>query len=211
MSRVRDSFHQLRSINRRKFIYYGAAVLSTGILAGCANESKQASASSPSSANSAAESKLDKVTFGTNWYAQAEHGGFYQAVATGIYKSYGLDVTIKMGGAQVNGTLLLMGGAVDFFMGDGANAFKAVEEGIPKITVAAIFQKDPQVLLAHPGVGNDSLFNLKGKPIFVSAAANTTYWPLLVKKFGFFVVLLCFYNFSVGFFFFVFFFVFLVF
>ena len=198
MSRVRDSFHQLCSINRRKFIYYGAAVLSTGILAGCANESKQASASSPSHANSAAESKLDKVTFGTNWYAQAEHGGFYQAVATGIYKSYGLDVTIKMGGAQVNGTLLLMGGAVDFFMGDGANAIKAVEEGIPKITVAAIFQKDPQVLLAHPGVGNDSLFKLKGKPIFVSAAANTNYWPFLVAKYGYTDDQKRPYNFSVG-------------
>ena len=172
-------------MNRRKFIYYGATTLSTGILAACNNKAPQGAISSPDSANTAAKSKLDKITFGTNWYAQAEHGGFYQAVATDIYKDHGLDVTIKMGGAQVNGTLLLMGGAVDFFMSDGANALKALEEGIPKITVAAIFQKDPQVLIAHPGVGNDSLEKLKGKPIFVSSAANITYWPFLTSKYGY--------------------------
>jgi NitT/TauT family transport system substrate-binding protein len=128
---------------------------------------------------------LDKITFGTNWYAEAEHGGFYQAIATGIYKQHGLEVTLKMGGPQVNGTQLLMGGAIDFFMGYGADAIKAVESGIPKIVVAAIFQKDPQVLIAHPGVGNDSLEALKGKPIFISTQAYTTYWPFLKAKYGF--------------------------
>jgi NitT/TauT family transport system substrate-binding protein len=78
-----------------------------------------------------------------------------------------------------------MGGAVDFFMGYGSDAIKAVEEGIPKITVASMFQKDPQVLIAHPDVGVDSLEDLKGKPIIISAAANTTFWPFLKGKFGF--------------------------
>lgn len=179
-------------ISRRRFLQYGTLALGTSIFTACSNSSKTPSGVSPSpAANSnpstspATQGNLDKVTFGTNWFAQAEHGGFYQAVATGIYKNYGLDVTIKMGGPQVNGTQLLMGGAINFFMGNSADAIKSIEQEIPKVTVAAIFQKAPQILMAHPGVGNDSLEKLKGKPIFVSASANTTYWPLLKAKYGF--------------------------
>lgn len=168
-------------VNRRKFIQYSSLTIGSSLFAAC---NKNNSNVSPA-ATTASGSKLDKVTYGTNWFAQAEHGGFYQAVATGIYQEHGLDVTIKMGGPQVNGTQLLMGGVVDFFMGFGANAIKAVEEGIPKITVAAIFQKDPQVLIAHPGVGNDSLEKLKGKPILVSSSADITYWPFLKAKYKF--------------------------
>ena len=178
--------NRIYQINRRKFIQYGSLTLGSAIVTACTSNSNQTSSQSASpTATPAASGKLDKVTYGTNWFAQAEHGGFYQAVATGIYKEHGLDVTIKMGGPQVNGTQLLMGDAVDFFMGYGSDAIKAVEEGIPKITVASMFQKDPQVLIAHPDVGVDSLEDLKGKPIIVSAAANTTYWPFLKGKFGF--------------------------
>ncbi|HEY9637005.1 MAG TPA: ABC transporter substrate-binding protein [Coleofasciculaceae cyanobacterium] len=178
---------EIYQVNRRKFIQYGSLALGSSIIAACGgNSSKVASdGASPASTPGASSSKLDKVTYGTNWFAEAEHGGFYQAVAKGIYQEYGLDVTIKMGGPQVNGTQLLMGGAIDFYMGYGADAIKAIEEGIPKVTVAAIFQKDPQVLIAHPGVGNDSLDKLKGKPILVSSAANTTYWPFLKGKYKF--------------------------
>lgn len=173
-------------INRRHFIQYASLAIGSGIIAACTNTSSKAPSQSASPrSNMASTGQLDKITYGTNWFAQAEHGGFYQAVATGIYKEHGLDVTIKMGGPQANSTQLLMGGAVDFFMGYGSDAIKAIEEGIPKITVAAIFQKDPQVLIAHPGAGNDSLEKLKGKPILVSAAANTTYWPFLKAKYKF--------------------------
>src|SRR4028118_1775047 len=177
---------KIYQINRRKFIQYSSLTLGSSVFAACTNSNSKAPADSASPASSSAASgKLDKVTYGTNWYAQAEHGGFYQAIATGIYREHGLDVTIKMGGPQANGTQLLMGGAVDFFMGYGADAIKAVEEGIPKVTVASIFQKDPQVLIAHPNTGVKTLEDFKGKPIFVSAAANTTYWPFLKNKYGF--------------------------
>jgi NitT/TauT family transport system substrate-binding protein len=178
---------EIYRISRRKFIQYSSLALGSGLVAACGNNTSTAPADSTSSASTPGSTpgKLEKVTLGTNWFAQAEHGGFYQAVAKGIYKDHGLDVTIKMGGPQVNGTQLLMGGAVDFFMGFGAGAIKAVEEGIPKITVAAIFQKDPQVLIAHPGVGNESLEKLKGKPILISSAANVTYWPFLKAKYKF--------------------------
>lgn len=165
--------------NRRKFLQYSSLAVSGQLLTACAIPTNQ------SSSEQATGDSLDKVTYGTNWYAQAEHGGFYQALATGIYQEYGLDVTIKMGGAQVNGTQLLMGKAVDFFMGYGSDAIKAVEAGIPKITVAAIFQKDPQVLIAHPGVGNDSLEDFQAKPLYISAAANSTYWRFLQAKYGY--------------------------
>src|SRR6266704_3393883 len=93
---------------------------------------------------------LDKVSFGTNWVAEAEHGGFFQAVADGTYKKYGLDVTIVPGGPNENNRMLLIAGKLDFFM--SANtlmSFDAVANNVPVVTVAAIFQKDPQVLLTH--------------------------------------------------------------
>jgi NitT/TauT family transport system substrate-binding protein len=132
-----------------------------------------------------AQPSLDAVTLATNWYAEVEHGGFYQALATGIYERYGLKVTIKMGGAGVNVLQLLVGGAADFAIGSSLDALTAVESAIPLVTVAAIFQKDPQILMAHPGVGHASLASLKGKPIYASAGANVTYWPFLRSRFGF--------------------------
>ncbi len=89
---------------------------------------------------------LDKVTFGTNWLAEAEHGGFYQAVVDGTYAKYGLDVTIVPGGPQANNGILLPAGKIDFYMGGNMiQAFSAVEQNIPTVVVAAFFQKDPQM------------------------------------------------------------------
>lgn len=170
-------------LNRRKFIKYGSLVLGTSIVAACSNSEPP---KSTTTASPATASKLSKVTFGTNWVAEAEHGGFYQALATGIYKDHGLDVSIKMGGPGVaSGTQLLMGNAVDFFMGYGVDAVNAITEGIPKVTVASIFQRDPQCIIAHPNTGIKSLPDLKGRPIYVSASANVTYWPLLKAEYGF--------------------------
>ena len=98
---------------------------------------------------------LDKVSFGTNWVAQGEHGGFYQALADGTYRKYGLDVTIVPGGPNVNNRILLTVGKIDFFMSANTlQSFDAVEQNVPIVPVAAMFQKDPQVLLAHPGPGH---------------------------------------------------------
>jgi NitT/TauT family transport system substrate-binding protein len=120
----------------------------------------------------------EKFTYMTNWYAQAEHGGFYQALANGLYHKAGLDVTIKMGGPQVNGMQLLAAGQTDCFMGFDVQTLKSREAGIPAVTVAAAFQKDPVVLIGHPGVVN-KLEDLKGKTLLISADAHTNYWPWL--------------------------------
>ncbi len=125
----------------------------------------------------------DRVVFATDWLAQAEHGGFYQAVAEGIYKKHGLDVTIKMGGPQVNGLQLLAAGQLDVAMADGLQVLSAAEQSVPLTAIAATFQKNPTVLIAHPGV--TKLEDLKGRPIAVSAAANTTYWPWVKQKYGY--------------------------
>src|SRR5262245_37455252 len=85
----------------------------------------------------------DKVTFLTSWYAQAEHGGYYQAVATGIYKKYNLDVTLKMGGPQVNAVQLLAAGQADFMMGKDFQVLNGLQSDVPMVTVAAVFQKEP--------------------------------------------------------------------
>ncbi len=124
----------------------------------------------------------EKFSYTTNWYAQAEHGGFYQAVATGLYRREGLDVTIRMGGPQVNIMQLMAAGQTDCVMGYDMQTFKGWEQGINAVTVAAAFQKDPQVLIGHPGVVN-KLEDLKGKAILISAAANTTYWPWLMATY----------------------------
>jgi NitT/TauT family transport system substrate-binding protein len=97
-------------------------------------------------------SALDKVTFGTNWLAEAEHGGYYQAIADGTYAKYGLDVTITQGGPQSPNEALLISGKVDFYMGSMLSLYDDVKQGIPMIAVGAIFQKDPQVLIAHPEI-----------------------------------------------------------
>ncbi|MDQ8021543.1 MAG: ABC transporter substrate-binding protein [Moraxellaceae bacterium] len=125
----------------------------------------------------------EKVTFLTSWYAQAEHGGFYQAVATGLYKKHGLDVTIKMGGPQVNGMQLLTGGQADFIMGYDIQALNSVEKGLPVVTVAASFQKDLQGMMTHEDV--KGLADLKGKTILAATSAHTTWVPWIKAKYGY--------------------------
>ncbi len=125
----------------------------------------------------------EKFSFLTNWFAQAEHGGFYQAIASGLYKKEGLDVSIRMGGPQVNGLQLLAAGQVDCYMGYDVQTMKAREQGIKAVTVAAAFQKDPQVMIGHPGVVK-RMEDLKGKTILISGDANTNYWPWLRTAYG---------------------------
>ncbi len=128
----------------------------------------------------------ETVNFGTDWKAEAEHGGYYQAIATGIYQRYGLDVTLRPGGPQVNHAQLLAAGVLDFNI--ASNSFvplNFVAEKIPMVAVAAIFQKDPSVLIAHPGQGDDSLAALKGKPIMIGSDTRVTSWLYLKQKFGY--------------------------
>ena len=129
---------------------------------------------------------LDKVTFGTNWLAEAEHGGFYQAVVDGTYAKYGLDVTILPGGPNENNRMLLIAGKLDFFMtANTLMAFDAVANNVPVVTVAAIFQKDPQVLLTHPESKIAKLEELKPLTLFVSKEGITSYFQWLKSEYGF--------------------------
>jgi NitT/TauT family transport system substrate-binding protein len=134
-----------------------------------------------------AEAKaLTRVTFVTDWKAQAEHGGFYEAQALGLYRARGLDVKIVEGGPAVNVPQMLAGGAADF--GIGSNGFiplNIVREGAPIKAVMAIFQKDPQVLIAHPRADVKRLAAMKGKPILIADASIVAFWPWLKAKYGF--------------------------
>ncbi|MEQ1754131.1 MAG: ABC transporter substrate-binding protein [Micropepsaceae bacterium] len=129
---------------------------------------------------------LIKLTFVTDWKAQAEHGGFYHAVANGLYKKAGLDVTIKQGGPAVNTPQLIAAGAVDFAM--GSNHFQPLNleaAGADAVAVAAIFQKDPQVLITHPRTDIKSIADMKGKPVMVSDATVSTWWTWTRSRYGF--------------------------
>ncbi|WP_439407796.1 ABC transporter substrate-binding protein [Bradyrhizobium sp. DASA03076] len=129
---------------------------------------------------------LDKVSFGTNWVAEAEHGGFFQAVADGTYQKYGLDVTIVPGGPNENNRMLLIAGKIDFFM--AANtlmSFDAVANNVPVVTIAAMFQKDPQVLLSQPDAKVTKLEDLKPLTLFVSKEGMSSYFQWLKSEYGF--------------------------
>jgi NitT/TauT family transport system substrate-binding protein len=123
----------------------------------------------------------DKLTVLTTWFAQAEHGGLYQAVATGIYKKHGLDVTVKSGGPQVNGIQLLLAGQADFVMNYDFAVLQGVERGFPLVTVGAPFQFDMQGVLTHDDV--KGLGDLKGKTILVAGTGTTYWWPWLKAKY----------------------------
>jgi NitT/TauT family transport system substrate-binding protein len=126
---------------------------------------------------------LQRIVFATDWLAEAEHGGYYQAVAEGTYRKYGLDVEIRTGGPQVNGLQLLAAGQIDVAMADALQVTSAVEHDVPLVAIAATFQKNPTVIIAHPGVHR--IEDLKGKPIAIGAASNTTFWPWLRQKYHF--------------------------
>ena len=131
-------------------------------------------------------SAIDKVTFATNWKAEAEHGGFYQAVADGTYAKYGLEVTIRPGGPQSNERALLTAGKVEFLMAGNLDpAFNAVKEGIPTRVVAAVMQKDPQVFLTHPGQGLDTWDSLKKATMLVSRGGVASFYQWMIAAHGF--------------------------
>src|SRR3984893_14742360 len=129
---------------------------------------------------------LDRLSFGTNWVAEAEHGGFFQAVADGTYRSYGLDVTIVPGGPNINNRILLVAGKLDFFMSANTlQSFDAVANNVPVVTVAAIFQKDTQVLLAHPELKIAKLEDLKPLTLFISKEGVASYFQWLKSEYKF--------------------------
>jgi NitT/TauT family transport system substrate-binding protein len=146
--------------------------VATLIALGACSPAKQTSSGTP-------------LKFATDWKAQAEQGGFYEALATGEYAKRGLDVTIIPGGANVNVPVLVASGAAD--LGDGSNSFivaNIAAQGAPVKAVAAFMQKDPQVLLAHPDAGINSIADMKGHPILLSDASKTAFWLWLKAKYG---------------------------
>ena len=129
---------------------------------------------------------LEPVSFATDWKAQAEQGGFYQAKALGLYEKAGLDVTIRGGGPGVNIPQLLGAGAIDFGM--GSNSFiplNMVRAGVPATAVMAAFQKDPQVLITHPRDDIKSLSDMKDKPVMIADASVNAFWVWLKARYGF--------------------------
>ena len=136
-------------------------------------------------ATAAGAEDLEKVVFGTNWLAQAEHGGFYQSIADGTYAECGLDVEIMPGGPQVNNRALMLAGKMDFHMGgDLLQAFNSVSEGIPVVVVGATFQKHPQVLLAHPGKA-ETFEDLKDLTLLIGDNGFTSYYQWMISAYGF--------------------------
>ena len=163
------------SPDRRALLAGAGALAATSALVGCQR----------------AEAPVDeegrvRLRFATDWRAQAEHGGFYQALASGAYAKRGLNVEIIQGGPGVNVPQLLASGAVE--LGMGSNSFiplNLVAEGAPVKAVAAFFQKDPQVLIAHPDPALESIADLKDRPFLLADASITAFWVWLKAQYGF--------------------------
>jgi NitT/TauT family transport system substrate-binding protein len=128
---------------------------------------------------------LDRVVFQTDWRAQAEHGGYYQAVAKGIYRKHGIECDLRQGGPQQNPAQMLVGGRADMIMSNPFQALNYARDNMPFLCIAAIFQKDPVILMTHEEAGIDSFEKMRGKPISISAAGRVTHWPFLRSRFGF--------------------------
>lgn len=125
----------------------------------------------------------DKLVFQTDWRAQAEHGGYYQALAAGLYAKAGIDCDLRQGGPSLNISQLLLNGRVDMTMSNSFEAFTYVREDAPFFTIASIFQKDPQVLIGHPDTGFHDFADLKGRTLLIGSGGRVTYWPYLRKKY----------------------------
>lgn len=154
------------------------AIAAAALLAACSPKTEPAKAP--------AAGQATPIRFATDWKAEAEHGGFYQALASGEYAKRGLDVKIVQGGPGVNVPQLLASGAVD--VGIGSNAYivmSMAKEGAPVKAVAAFMQKNPQVLIAHPDAGVEKVADLKGHPILLSDASVSTVWVWMKAKYGF--------------------------
>ncbi len=133
-----------------------------------------------------AANAADKVSFGTNWLAEAEHGGYYQALVDGTYAKYGLDVTIVPGGPQANNGLLLAAGKLDFYMGGNLLlAFDAIDQNLGIVVVAAHFQKDPQMVMSHPGVGLDKWEDLPKATAFIAKEGLASFYRWMETAYGF--------------------------
>ena len=130
-----------------------------------------------------ARAATTKVTLLTSWFAEAEHGGFYQAKATGLYDKAGLDVTIRMGGPQVNGMQLLTGGACDIMLGYDIQVLSSIANNVPVIAIAAPFQFDLQGVMTNDDI--HSIAELKGHKILIGSSSHVTFWPWLKQRYGF--------------------------
>jgi NitT/TauT family transport system substrate-binding protein len=128
----------------------------------------------------------EKLSYMTTWRAQAEHGGYYQAVAKGFYRGCGVELTIRQGGPGVDGKQLLVAGAIDMMSASFNDTALLVNvAGFPAKAVMAIFQKNPQILMVHADSGYNSFEDMRDRPIMIGAASRTTFWPFLRAKYGF--------------------------
>ncbi len=177
--RQRENLHYAYTLNKGSFVFTRRATLHASLFA-LTGQAACSPSPKPSSKGST------RIRFATDWRAQAEQGGFYQAMARGFYADKGLDVALIQGGPAVNVPQLLEAGAIE--MGLGSNAplvLSMVQAGAKSKAIMASFQKDPQVLITHPRADVKSLADMKGKPIMLADASITAFWPWLKAKYGF--------------------------
>jgi NitT/TauT family transport system substrate-binding protein len=137
-------------------------------LSGCSKPATEAAAP----AAGGGSGPLPKVRFKTDWFPQAEHGGFYQAVAKGFYKEAGIDVEIVPGGPGVPVEDILLAGQVDLAMGRSDDMIAWVSRGVPLMTVGVYMEKDPQAILVHDEDSIRTFSDLNGRTIMGVQGSN---------------------------------------
>jgi NitT/TauT family transport system substrate-binding protein len=144
-----------------------------------------AALSAPFTFRDAAAAGATKLVYQTGWIPEPDEAGMYQAVATGLYRARGLDVEIRAGGPDLNSIQMFLAGKADFVTTDAYRVAAIVTQGLPGVAVAAFYQRPPHAILSHPHVGNDTLADLKGKPILISEIDRESFWLWLKATYGY--------------------------
>ncbi len=162
----------------RLFMSTAVASLAALCLAGCGRPAS----SQPAKAGTAATPVLRRVVFQTDWFPQAEHGGYYQALAKGYYREAGLAVEIRPGGNAAGIKLPVAKGDAYFGMNRSDDIMVAASRGMPLVIVAATFQHDPQAILVHADSPVKTFKDLQGRTVI--APPSMTWIPFIQKKYG---------------------------
>ncbi len=101
----------------------------------------------------------------TDWFAQPEHGGYYQAWAGGGYDAAGLEVEIIQGGPNALPLQSVARGRATFGFSRADDVIAAIDRGMPLVIVAATLQRDPQALMFHADDPAETWEDLDGRRV----------------------------------------------
>jgi NitT/TauT family transport system substrate-binding protein len=114
---------------------------------------------------SADEKALKKASFVPQWVPQAQFAGYYLAHERGVYKKYGIDLTIIPGGPDSPPLDFLKNGKADFGTLWLSTGIQMREKGIKIINIAQVLQRSALMLVAKKSSGIKTPQDMNGKKV----------------------------------------------